>query len=107
MLIKPDLNDEAIITCLQDTYGLEVATISFLPLGADFNTAVYRLRTNNQIDYFLKLGRRVFIKATVTAPKFLADLGSSSLPPVIRIGQLCAVFRLWVDELLYHFYLKC
>lgn len=42
MLIKPDLNDEAIITCLQDAYGLEVATILFLPIGADFNTAVFR-----------------------------------------------------------------
>jgi len=44
MLTKPDLKDEKIIACLHDNYGLDVAEISFLPLGADFNTAVYRRR---------------------------------------------------------------
>ena len=43
MLEKPDLPDEKIIACLQAEYGLRVATIAFLPLGADLNTAVYRV----------------------------------------------------------------
>lgn len=55
MLTKPDLKDEKIIECLKDAYGLNVATISFLPIGADFNTAVYRVTAHNGEDYFLKL----------------------------------------------------
>jgi spectinomycin phosphotransferase len=43
MLEKPDLQDEKIIACLQAEYGLLVAQITFLPLGADVNTAVYRV----------------------------------------------------------------
>jgi spectinomycin phosphotransferase len=55
MLIKPDLKDEEIVRCLRDAYGLTIETVAFLPLGADFNTAVYRVTTSNQMDYFLKL----------------------------------------------------
>ena len=42
MLEKPDLQDEKIIACLQDEYGLLVVQVAFLPLGADRDTAVYR-----------------------------------------------------------------
>lgn len=55
MLTRPYLKNERIITCLHDNYGLDVAEISFLPLGADFNTAVYRVTTTDKTDYFLKL----------------------------------------------------
>jgi spectinomycin phosphotransferase len=41
MLIRPDLKDEKIIACLQDAYGLNVDNVMFLPIGADFNTAVW------------------------------------------------------------------
>lgn len=81
MLIKPDLKDETITECLKDAYGLDVATISFLPLGADFNTAVYRITTSSQVDYFLKLRRGEFIGASVSAPKYLADLGIKQVIP--------------------------
>lgn len=47
MLTKPDLKDEKIIACLQEHYGLDVAEISFLPLGADFNTAVSLFEYDN------------------------------------------------------------
>jgi spectinomycin phosphotransferase len=69
MLIKPDLKDETITECFKDAYGLDVAAISFLPLGADFNTAVYRITTSSQVDYFLKLRRGEFIDASVSASK--------------------------------------
>lgn len=50
MLIKPDLKDEKIITCLQDAYGLTVHKVMFLPIGADFNTAVYEGYTQTKIN---------------------------------------------------------
>lgn len=42
MLEKPDLPDQAILTCLQREYGLQAEDLSFLPVGADVNTAVSR-----------------------------------------------------------------
>lgn len=75
MLIKPDLKDEKIITCLRDAYELTVEKITFLPLGADFNTAVYRVTTSSHVDYFLKLRRGEFIDVSVSVPNYLADFG--------------------------------
>ncbi len=90
MLIKPDLKDEKIIACLRDAYGLTVEKIAFLPLGADFNTAVYRVTTSNQMDYFLKLRSGKFLEASVSVPKHLADIGIKQLIPAIltKLGQL-------------------
>ena len=90
MLIKPDLKDEKIIFCLQDAYGLTIEKIAFLPLGADFNTAVYRVTAGNQTDYFLKLRRGEFVDASVSVPKYLSDLGVKQvIPPLAtKTGQL-------------------
>ena len=90
MLIKPDLRDEKIISCLRDAYGIDVATIAFLPLGADFNTAVYRVTTSNQMDYFLKLRSGKFLEASVSVAKHLADIGIKQvIPPILtKLGQL-------------------
>jgi spectinomycin phosphotransferase len=90
MLIKPNLTDEEIIACLRDAYGLTIEKVAFLPLGADFNTAVYRITTNNGSDYFLKLRSGEFLEASVSVPKYLADLGIKQvIPPLAtKIGQL-------------------
>jgi spectinomycin phosphotransferase len=89
MLIKPDLKDEEIVRCLQDAYGLDAKAISFLPIGADFNTAVYRVTTSAQTDYFLKLRSGKFLEASVSVPKYLADLGIKQvIPPLAtKTGQ--------------------
>ncbi len=81
MLIKPNLKDEEIIACLRDAYGLDIATVSFLPLGADFNTAVYRVTTTDGADHFLKLRSGKFLEASVSVPKYLADLGIKQVIP--------------------------
>lgn len=90
MLIKPNLKDEEIIACLRDAYGLTIEKVVFLPLGADFNTAVYRITTNNGSDYFLKLRSGEFLEASVSVPKYLADLGIKQVisPLATKTGQL-------------------
>ena len=75
MLEKPDLRDERIAACLQDTYGLRVVQVTFLPLGADLNTAVYRAVADDGTPYFVKLRRGDFDEIAVTLPKFLSDQG--------------------------------
>jgi spectinomycin phosphotransferase len=92
MLEKPDLPDDKIIACLQTEYGLLVATIAFLPLGADLNTAVYRVITDDETHYFLKLRGGVFDEASVALPKFLSDQGIAQViaPLATSTGQLWA-----------------
>ncbi|MDP2193350.1 MAG: aminoglycoside phosphotransferase family protein [Alphaproteobacteria bacterium] len=92
MLTKPDIQDLEIMTTLWDAYGLSVDKIRFLPLGADFNTAVYRITAHDGTDYFLKLRSVEFLEASVSVPKYLADLGIKQvIPPLAtKAGQLWA-----------------
>ena len=70
MLTKPDIPDELIISRLQEEYNLHVSTLTFLPLGADMGSAVYRVVANDGAIYFLKL-RKGFNEIVVTVPLFL------------------------------------
>jgi spectinomycin phosphotransferase len=92
MLEKPDLQDEKITTCLQNEYGLLVAQISFLPLGADVNTAVYRVVAEDERGYFVKLRRGIFNKISVALPRFLSGKGIAQIiaPLASKKGQLWA-----------------
>ena len=74
MLTKPGVKDELIISRLQDEYNLLVSSLTFLPLGADMGTAVYRVVADDGIVYFLKL-RKGFDEISVTVPLFLKSQG--------------------------------
>ncbi len=92
MLEKPDLQDEKIVACLQDAYGITVAQVTFLPLGADRNTAVYRVVADDRMPYFLKLRTGVFDETSVALPRFLSDQGIKQIitPLPTKTGQLRA-----------------
>ena len=92
MLEKPDLQDSKIIACLQDEYGLNVVQLAFLPLGADLNTAVYRVVADDTVSYFVKLRGGVFDETSVALPKFLSDQGIEPIIPPLttKTGQLWA-----------------
>jgi spectinomycin phosphotransferase len=92
MLEKPDLEDESIIACLNDQYGLPVTQISFLPLGADRNTAVYRIVVDEETLYFLKLRGGDFDDTSVALPKWLSDQGIEHIiaPLTTITGELWA-----------------
>ena len=74
MLEKPDIPDELIVSRLQDEHDLRVTELTFLPLGADLGTAVYRITTGDVGAYFLKL-RKGFDEITVAVPRFLKSQG--------------------------------
>ena len=74
MLTKPDIPDELIIFHLQEEYDLRVAELTFLPLGADMGTAVYRVVADDGTANFLKL-RKGFNEITVNVPLFLKSQG--------------------------------
>ena len=74
MLEKPDIADELIISSLQDAYGLHVTELTFLPIGADVGSVVYRVVTEAGAAYFLKL-RKNFDEIIVRVPLFLRSQG--------------------------------
>ena len=83
MLEKPDLPDERLVARLAAAYGLPLARVTFLPLGADVNTAVYRVEAADgaagERAYFLKLRRGPFDDLTVALPAFLASRGLAAV----------------------------
>jgi spectinomycin phosphotransferase len=90
MLEKPDISVTEIAACLQNAYGVTAVQITFLPLGADQNTAVYRIETTDETPYFLKLRSGVFDETAVTLPQFLHDQGIRHIitPLTTKTGQL-------------------
>ena len=87
MLEKPEIPDELIISCVQAEYRLEVAQITFLPLGYDVNTAVYRIDAHDHRTYFLKLRKGSFDLTTVAIPHFLSNLGIPSIIAPLETSQ--------------------
>lgn len=55
MLEKHIQSDQIITRCLKLNYGIEAATLTFLPLGADMNASVYKAETHAKKSYFIKL----------------------------------------------------
>ena len=67
-----------------------MSQVSFLPLGADVNAAVYRLQAMDGKTYFAKLKRGNFSEIAVTLPRFLRDQGIEQIIAPLRAqtGQL-------------------
>jgi spectinomycin phosphotransferase len=105
MLTKPAISDETIIACLQDTYGLRISEVTFLPIGADIDTAVYRVTAGDGAPYFLKLRRGNFNEVAAVVPAFLHAQGIRAVMAPIAT----AAGRLWArahgfDWMLYPFF---
>lgn len=92
MLEKPDLADDLIISRVQDEYDLGVATLTFLPLGADPDAAAYRVVADDATAYFLKL-RKGFNEIAVNIPLFLK---SQSIQEIIAPFETKSKQR-WAD----------
>jgi len=92
MLEKPDLQDEKLIACLWDAYGLLGVQVAFLPLGVDPNAGVYRAVADDATSYFVKVRRGVFDEISVALPKLLNDQGITHViaPLTTKTGQLWA-----------------
>jgi spectinomycin phosphotransferase len=102
MLERPDIQDEIIVACVRDAYGLTLTGVVFLPLGADRDTAVYRGIAGDGTGYFLKLRGGSFDPTTVAVPKLLHDQGIAQViaPILTQSGGLWAdlgAFKLTVS----------
>jgi spectinomycin phosphotransferase len=81
---KPDLKDEQIAGLVWDAYGLEINRVEFLPRGADYNAAVYRVVTREPAAYFLKLRKGSFEEISVLVPRFIFDQGIRQILPPLK-----------------------
>lgn len=90
MLENPGISEPIITVGIQAEYDLTVRQVTFLPLGYDVNTAVYRVDTKSAEAYFLKLRRADFQRVTVELHHYLHQLNISAIIPPIttRSGQL-------------------
>ena len=89
MIEKPDLDDRLIVSGLESAYGLRVAEVAFLPLGADVNSAVYRAVAADGTAYFLKLNKGAFDEVSVAVPRFLKAQGIRTIiAPLETIDRL-------------------
>ena len=95
MLEKPDVPIDRIAACLQTAYELHVRQVDFLPLGADPDTAVYRITDLADTSYFLKLRRGPFNLSTLSLPAWLREAGVQHIiaPLTTRTGQLYTSLR--------------
>jgi len=98
MLEKPPLQDTRIADHVWQAYGLEIAQIEFLPLGADANSAVYRVVTDESVPYFLKLRKDNFEETSLVIPQFLHEQGIRQVIP----PQKTRDDRLWSRLEAYH-----
>ena len=84
MLEKHPLSDSIIISCLNTHYGIEVASLTFLPLGADMNASVYKVQTLNQKSYFMKLKHGHHHDTSVEIVELLQRAGIRQIIPPIK-----------------------
>ncbi len=89
MLEKPSIEDQTLIDCLQQ-YGLAGITLTFLPWGADHDSAVYQATGDTGARYLVKLRRGTFNDMTLMVPHLLARAGNASViaPLPTHTGQL-------------------
>ena len=84
MLEPPDLLPEMIAACMQEAYGVYAREIAFLPLGADSQSAVYKVAAGGGLAYFLKVRWGAFDEMSVVLPGYLASQGIRQvIPPLV------------------------
>ena len=84
MLEKHPLLDSTIISCLKIHYGIEVDSLTFLSLGADPNASVYKVQTQGQKAYFIKLKRGHPHDIGVEIVELLENAGVQQIIPPIK-----------------------
>ncbi len=99
MIEKPTISDEKLIIALQKNYSIQVSEIEFLPIGNDASAWAYRVNTESEAAYFLKLRKELSNQAGFLVPRFLQDHGIAQvLAPLPTKEQ-----ALWVN--VEHFFL--
>ncbi|MCX7352515.1 MAG: spectinomycin phosphotransferase, partial [Proteobacteria bacterium] len=83
MLEKQPISEQRIVDCLITDYGIDVSTLTFLPLGADMHASVYKA-CDNRSSYFVKLKRSDHPDISPLVIGFLQDAGIKQIIPIFK-----------------------
>ena len=72
---RPDLVDDIIVATVRASYTIALDGLTFLPIGNDSATWVFRARAANGVDYFLKLRKGSANPASFHVPRYLHNHG--------------------------------
>ena len=75
----PRITEENLRACLQDQYDLSPVTLTFLPLGHDYDAGIYRVESEPGTAYALKVTLRPLYEARSLVPRYLSDQGIASV----------------------------
>ncbi|MDQ3004912.1 MAG: aminoglycoside phosphotransferase family protein [Chloroflexota bacterium] len=104
MIEKPNISNEKIIIALNENYSIQASEIEFLPIGNDSSAFAYRVETNTQISYFLKLKKGIANLAGLFVPRFLKKNGIEQvIAPLPTKTQVLSVKVDEFDLILYPF----
>lgn len=103
----PKLAETTIRAAIHEHYGVAVAALSFLPLGLDSATAVYRVEAADGAAFFLKSRTMLaFSLASVAVARYLHELGvpyivapllSKSHSPWVAINDFALTLYPFID----------
>ncbi len=81
--------EEHIISCLNSNYGIKIATLTLLPLGADLNASVYKAQSSDNTSFFVKLKRGHSHDIGIEIAELLHNAGIRQIIPSIKtnLGQ--------------------
>src|SRR6266446_1915064 len=93
----PRIAEEPLRACLQDQYDLSPVTLTFLPLGRDYDAGMYRVESGQGTAYLLKVTSRPLYEPRCLVPRYLNDQGIASVVAPIRTrsGALWTVLSDW------------
>lgn len=76
---RPVIADELLRAVLQDRYNLAPLSLEFLPVGLDYQAAVYRVVRSQGGACLLKITSRPLYEARYLVPRYLNDQGIASV----------------------------
>ncbi len=79
-----NLSAPTIISCLNTHYGIEAASLTLLPLGADTNAWIYKAQTLDQKSYFIKLKQGHHHDISIEIVELLQSAGIRQIIPPVK-----------------------
>jgi spectinomycin phosphotransferase len=94
---QSEIPEEQLRACLQDQYDLSPVTLTFLPLGHDYDAGIYRVESEQATAYALKVTTRSLYEPRCLVPRYLHDQGIASVvaPLPTKSGALWTTLAGW------------
>ncbi len=87
MIGTESLSAQCIIDCLNTKYGIMVAELTRIPLGADIDAAVYKAQADNRATYFVKIRRGSHNDIGPVVQRLLYDAGMQQIIAPIKTND--------------------